>query len=85
MSYEDDYEAARARVAHIVERGQLHVLTPRNTRWTARRPGSLTWWLGYALHQPREFAYVAPRRIACRLGQHNPTCIGRAAPHPRRW
>ncbi|MFZ3569431.1 hypothetical protein ACNYS0_20995 [Streptomyces sp. BH034] len=44
------------------------------------------YWLRFALAEPHEFAYVVPRRIACRLlGRHNPTCAGRPAPHPRRW
>lgn len=42
------------------------------------------YWLRYALTEPRDFAYCAPRRIACRLfGRHNVTCCGRVD-HPRR-
>lgn len=84
MSYDDDYAklAQRFKAAHA--RGKLRVLTPRNTAWQTRT--GIAWWLGYALHEPRDFAYTAPRRIACRvLRQHNPTCVGRPAPHPRRW
>ena len=43
-----------------------------------------TYWLRYALTEPRDFAYCAPHRIACRLlGRHNATCQGRLD-HPRR-
>jgi hypothetical protein len=84
MIYDEAYAelARRFKAAHA--RGKLRVLTPRNSAWMART--GLAWWIGYALHEPREFTYTAPRRLACRLfGQHNPTCIGRPAPHPRRW
>ncbi|MEU2992575.1 hypothetical protein ABZ772_19805 [Streptomyces griseoincarnatus] len=40
-------------------------------------------WLRFLIGEPREFAYVVPRRIACRLlGRHNTTCRGRTD-HPR--
>ncbi|MFJ2178901.1 hypothetical protein ACIOHE_39160 [Streptomyces sp. NPDC087851] len=82
--YDDDRAALRQRFAEEMKNPQLRVLTPRNSAWMART--GVSWWLGYALHEPGEFAYTAPRRIACRvLGRHNPTCIGRPAPHPRRW
>ena len=46
---------------------------------------ALTYWLRYALGEPRDFAYSAPRRIACRLfGRHNHTCRG-LRNHPRSW
>ncbi|MFE2941027.1 hypothetical protein ACFXKG_18480 [Streptomyces sp. NPDC059255] len=84
---DDDHAALKQRFANSMDNPRLRILTPitsRNSAWTART--GLSWWLGYALHEPREFAYVTPRRIACRvLGRHNPTCIGRPAPHPRRW
>ncbi|MFF9215613.1 hypothetical protein [Streptomyces viridosporus] len=84
MSYDDDYAKLAARFHTLMQQPRLRVLTPRNSAWMART--GLAWWIGYALHEPREFAYTAPRRIACRLlGRHNPTCIGRPAPHPRRW
>jgi hypothetical protein len=36
------------------------------------------YWMRIALADPREFAYTAPRRIACRLlRHHNVTCRGR--------
>jgi len=45
----------------------------------------LAYWLGYAIHEPRDFAYCAPRRLACRLlGRHNATCDGRRD-HPRNY
>ena len=45
---------------------------------------AVTYWLRYALAEPRDFAYCAPRRIVCRLlGRHNVTCQGRVD-HPRR-
>lgn len=83
MSY-DDHAKLTARFNTAMQHPRLRVLTLRNSRWMART--GLAWWIGYALHEPREFAYTAPRRLACRLlGWHNPTCIGRPAPHPRRW
>jgi uncharacterized circularly permuted ATP-grasp superfamily protein len=84
MSYDDDYAklAQRFKAAHA--RGKLRVLTPRNSAWHAHT--GLARWLGHALHEPRDFAYTAPRRLACTLfGRHNPTCIGQPAPHPRTW
>lgn len=60
---------------------------PRPPRWyeysyTATGP---QYWLRFLLGEPREFVYVVPRRIACRLfGRHNVTCRGRRD-HPRRW
>ncbi|HEY9370140.1 hypothetical protein [Streptomyces sp.] len=51
---------------------------PRNECDTA-----FGYWLLYALSEPRDFAYCAPRRIACCvLGRHNVTCRGRRD-HPR--
>lgn len=41
-----------------------------------------TYWLRYALAEPRDFLYTALGRITCRLGRHNTTCRGRAD-HPR--
>lgn len=84
MSYDEDYAelAQRFRAAHAC--GKVRVLTPRYGAWQART--GLGWWIGYVLYEPRDFAYAAPRRLACRLfGWHNPTCIGLAEPHPRRW
>ncbi|MER7967685.1 hypothetical protein ABTX35_01480 [Streptomyces sp. NPDC096080] len=84
MTYAQDRAAFEARIRHALRTEAPRVITPRRDAWM--RSTGLTWWLGYALHEPREFTYVAPRRVACRLlGRHNPTCIGRPAPHPRRW
>lgn len=80
---DEDYSELAERFQAAMSRGKLRVLTPRNSAWMSRT--GLAWWIGYAIHEPSEFAYVAPRRIACHLGRHNPTCVGRAAPHPRRW
>lgn len=81
---DDDYDALKQRFTTAMEHPRLRVLTPRNSVWMART--GLSWWIGYALHEPREFAYSAPRRLACRaFGRHNPTCVGRPSPHPRRW
>lgn len=45
---------------------------------------AFTYWLSYAVAEPRDFTYSAPRRIACRLfGHHNATCRGRPD-HPKR-
>lgn len=47
---------------------------------------AVEYWLRFAIAEPAEFAYVAPRRAACRLlSWHNVTCRGRPDPHPRRW
>ncbi|NED31095.1 hypothetical protein [Streptomyces sp. SID8499] len=44
----------------------------------------LAYWIGYAIYEPRDFAYCAPRRLVCRLlGWHNVTCRGRRD-HTRR-
>jgi hypothetical protein len=52
-------------------------------RYPSDCPNAPAYWLLFALSEPREFAYVAPRRIACRLlRRHNVTCRGRAD-HPR--
>lgn len=84
MSYDDDWAALAERFGRLQRTRSPRVLTRRNYGWMART--GLQWWLGYALHEPRDFAYAAPRRLACRLaGWHNPTCVGRPAPHPRRW
>lgn len=84
MSSDDDYATLAGRFKAAQARGKLRVITPSYAAWQERT--GLAWWLGYALHEPRDFAYAAPRRLACRLfGRHNPTCIGRPAPHPRRW
>lgn len=83
MSYEEDYEAARARIRRALTQSP-RVITPRRDAWMSRTGPA--WWIGYTIHEPREFLYAAPRRLACRLlGWHNPTCVGRPAPHPRRW
>ena len=38
---------------------------------------AFTYWLWYALSEPRDFAYTAPRRAACRLfGHHSAACRG---------
>ncbi|MFR0354155.1 hypothetical protein [Streptomyces sediminimaris] len=84
MSYEDDRAQLEQRVRHALRTQPPRILTSRNSAWMHR--SGLCRWIGYALHEPREFVYSAPRRIACRLfGWHNPTCVGRPAPHPRRW
>lgn len=84
MSYDQDRAAIESRIRHALRTQAPRVLTPRNSAWMTRR--GLARWIGYALHEPREFIYTAPRRVACHLfGWHNPTCVGRPAPHPRRW
>ncbi|MFF7899969.1 hypothetical protein ACFZCV_14410 [Streptomyces sp. NPDC007920] len=65
-----------------------HQLTPRQAppapRWYeySHTATGLVYWLRFAIGEPREFIYVVPRRIACRLGWHNVTCRGRRD-HPR--
>jgi len=84
VTYEDDYAALVRRFKAAQASHRLRVLTPRNSAWRMRTGPAR--WIGYAIHEPREFTYTAPRRLACRLfGRHNPTCIGLPAPHPRRW
>lgn len=84
MSYDHDRAAAVDRIRHALRTQEPRVITPRRDAWMSRT--GLAWWLGYAVYEPREFAYSAPRRLACRLfGRHNPTCVGRTAPHPRTW
>jgi len=87
----DDYEQLRQRWLAMPPNRRMTVLTrqaPPPPRWyeysyTATGP---EYWLRFLISEPREFAYVVPRRVACRLfSRHNPTCIGRPAPHPRRW
>lgn len=81
----------------MVDLGPLHSDDPR-AQLLRRQPPPPRWyeysytatgaeyWLRFLLGKSREFAYVVPRRIACRLlGRHNVTCVGRTAPHPRRW
>lgn len=85
-SYDQDYARLAQRFADAMQRGQLRVITPRYAAWQERKRTGITWWLGYLRHEPRDFLYAAPRRLACRLLQrHNDTCIGKPAPHPRRW
>ncbi|MEV7712302.1 hypothetical protein [Streptomyces sp. NPDC088270] len=84
MSYVTDRAKLVQRFTTAQQNRSPRVLTPRNSEWRARTGAA--WWIGYALHEPRDFAYTAPRRVACRLlGRHNPTCVGRPAPHPRKW
>lgn len=55
-----------------------------NYRFREDCGSGLTYWLWYALAEPRDFIYTAPRRVACRLFKHhNVTCRGRRD-HPRR-
>jgi hypothetical protein len=67
----------------------MRVLPGRRTFWFHYRPraecgNAFAYWLSYAVAEPRDFAYCAPRRIACRLfGHHNATCCGRLD-HPKR-
>ncbi|MFE5258250.1 hypothetical protein [Streptomyces coelicoflavus] len=69
-------------------RARLARTAPRPPRWYeySHTATGLEYWARFLLGEPHEFAYVVPRRIACHLlGRHNPTCVGRPAPHPRRW
>ncbi|MEI5032399.1 hypothetical protein RB201_04160 [Streptomyces sp. S1A(2023)] len=44
--------------------------------WMER--SGLAYWLGYVVHEPRDFVYCVPRRAVCRLfRRHNVTCRGR--------
>ncbi|WP_225080459.1 MULTISPECIES: hypothetical protein [unclassified Streptomyces] len=66
---------------------QLHPReAPPPPRWYeySHTATGLAYWLRFAIGEPREFIYVVPRRIACRLLRwHNVTCRGRRD-HPRR-
>ncbi|MDX5563738.1 hypothetical protein PYK79_10785 [Streptomyces sp. ID05-04B] len=54
-----------------------HLRTLPNKRSDWADHNGVAYWLGYAVHEPRDFVYCAPRRIACRLfGWHNVTCRG---------
>lgn len=64
----------------------MSTLTPRTKpqarRWWFNYPAgqrnTVKYWVLYALAEPRDFAYYAPRRLACRLfSRHNVTCRGR--------
>lgn len=58
---------------------------PRPITWNPHAHSGLGYWARYLWHDPRDFAYCAPRRLACRLfGRHNPSCFGRPD-HPRTW
>ncbi|WP_406420025.1 hypothetical protein [Streptomyces sp. NBC_00842] len=84
MSYDSDRAKLAQHFEHAQQARSPRVFTRRNSAWMAHTGAA--WWLGYALHEPRDFAYAMPRRIACHVfGRHNPTCVGRPAPHPRRW
>lgn len=84
MSYDQDRAAFEDRVRHALRTQPPRIITPHRDAWMSRTGPA--WWIGYALHEPREFVYATPRRLACRLfGWHNPTCVGCPAPHPRRW
>lgn len=78
--YEDDVDKLQQRILTGLQSRRLLVY---KSDWTSRT--GLAYWLGFLRHDPGEFAYVVPRRLACRvLQRHNPTCVGRLN-HPRRW
>lgn len=82
-----EHDDAMAKLERRV-RDALHAQPPRPLRWYeySYTATGLEYWLRYLISEPREFTYAVPRRIACRLlGRHNDTCVGRPAPHPRRW
>lgn len=55
-----------------------------NYRFRTDCKNAATYWLWYALAEPRDFTSAAPGRIACRLfGRHGATCKGIPG-HPRR-
>jgi hypothetical protein len=48
-----------------------------NYRLRVDCPNAATYWIWYALSEPRDFAYSVPGRIACRLfGHHGAVCRG---------
>ncbi len=66
-------------------RAQLLRRQPPPPRWCEynHTATGAEYWLRFLLGEPREFAYVVLRRLACRLlGRHNVTCRGRTD-HPR--
>ncbi|WP_143203958.1 hypothetical protein [Streptomyces kebangsaanensis] len=82
--YEDDQAEPPRRSRNAQPRRALRPATRVAPDWLDRTGPAF--WISYLLHEPRDFVYCVPRRIACRLlGRHNPTCLGRPAPHPRRW
>lgn len=81
MPYDDDRATMEQRIVTALQTGRIRVY---RSDWMSRTGPS--YWLGYLRHDWHEAAYTIPRRIACRvLRRHNPTCVGRPAPHPRRW
>ncbi|MFJ1581568.1 hypothetical protein [Streptomyces sp. NPDC088182] len=67
------YFAARKR-----GRGRIRVI-----RWNRLDHTGVGYWLRYLRYEPRDFAFTAPRRIACRLlRRHNITCAGRPDHRP---
>lgn len=79
--HDQDLATLQARITTALRTRQ-----PRVLRWY--RPGAtgLERWIRGTLDDPRSTAARIPGRLACRLlRRHNWTCIGRPAPHPRRW
>ncbi|MFD5251320.1 hypothetical protein ACFWM5_00555 [Streptomyces bobili] len=84
---DDEYERLRQR--WLTTRNDPPVLLPREPspppRWYeySHTATGLEYWARFLIGEPREFAYVVPRRLACRLlGRHNVTCRGRTD-HPK--
>ncbi|GHH87828.1 hypothetical protein [Streptomyces capitiformicae] len=83
MAYDDDLAKPQDHVRIALKRCRPTV--PRWYQYSYTATG-LEYWLRFLIGEPREFVYVVPRRLACRLFKwHSPTCVGRGAPHPRRW
>ncbi|MFD9306124.1 hypothetical protein ACFWCB_26305 [Streptomyces sp. NPDC060048] len=69
--FQNDSATVLRHYHRAVRRGRA----PRVLRWNPlddRGPGR---WLRHLVYEPRDFAFAAPRRMACRLlGRHNITC-----------
>ncbi|MFD7093384.1 hypothetical protein [Streptomyces xanthophaeus] len=70
----NDYGRTARRWERELARGK----PPRVQRWHPADHHGVGYWLRHLRYEPRDFAYAAPRRLACRLfGRHNITCHGR--------
>jgi hypothetical protein len=71
--HNDHATVARRYHAAVRKNPRLRVI-----RWNRLDHTGLGYWLRHLRYEPRDFAFVAPRRIACRLlRRHNITCRGR--------
>ncbi|WP_423833351.1 hypothetical protein [Streptomyces manipurensis] len=66
------------RIVHRWRRAVARGKPLRVLRWNRLDHLGLGYWLRHLRYEPWDFAYAAPRRLACRLlRRHNITCHGR--------